>query len=34
MRVLACAKASSTLERPHFAANVPISDRPPGKTGV
>ena len=34
MRVLACAKASSTLERPHFAANVPISDRPPGKTGA
>lgn len=28
-RVLVCAKATSTLERPHFAANVPISDRPP-----
>lgn len=31
MRVLACAKATSTLERPHLAANVPISDRPPNK---
>jgi hypothetical protein len=29
MRVLACAKAVSTLERPTVAANVPISDRPP-----
>jgi hypothetical protein len=28
-RVLACAKATSTLERPHLIANVPISDRPP-----
>ncbi|HVR62997.1 MAG TPA: hypothetical protein VMU50_13930, partial [Polyangia bacterium] len=31
IRVLACAKATSTLERPHFAVNVPISDRPPDK---
>jgi hypothetical protein len=29
-RVLACAKAASTLERP-VAVSVPISDRPPGK---
>jgi hypothetical protein len=29
MRVLACAKAASTLARPVAAANVPISDRPP-----
>jgi hypothetical protein len=28
-RVLACAKAVSTLERPTVAANVPIADRPP-----
>jgi hypothetical protein len=34
VRVLACVKASSTLERPHFAANVPISDRPPDKNGA
>ncbi|HEX3697780.1 MAG TPA: hypothetical protein VH374_20570 [Polyangia bacterium] len=34
VRVLACAKATSTLERPHFAANVPISDRPPDKPGA
>jgi hypothetical protein len=29
VRVLACAKAASTLARPVAAANVPISDRPP-----
>lgn len=34
VRVLASAKATSTLERPHFAANVPISDRPPDKSGA
>ena len=34
IRVLACAKATSTLERPHFAVNVPISDRPPDKPGA
>jgi hypothetical protein len=28
-RVLACAKAASTLERPTAAAHVPIADRPP-----
>jgi len=32
-RVLVCAKAASTLERPHLAANVPISDRPPPVAG-
>ena len=29
VRVLACAKAVSTLERPAVVSNVPISDRPP-----
>jgi hypothetical protein len=29
MRVLACAKAASTLARPTAVSNVPISDRPP-----
>jgi hypothetical protein len=29
VRVLACAKAASTLTRPTTVANVPISDRPP-----
>jgi hypothetical protein len=29
VRVLACAKAVSTLERPTMVSNVPISDRPP-----
>ena len=29
LRVLACAKAVSTLERPHTVSNAPISDRPP-----
>ena len=29
MRVLACAKAVSTLERPHTVSDAPISDRPP-----
>lgn len=29
-RTLACAKATSTLERPVAASNVPIGDRPPG----
>jgi hypothetical protein len=29
LRVLACAKAASTLERPHTVSNAPISDRPP-----
>jgi hypothetical protein len=29
VRVLACAKAVSTLERPVIVSNVPISDRPP-----
>jgi hypothetical protein len=29
IRVLACAKAVSTLERPHTVSNAPISDRPP-----
>jgi hypothetical protein len=29
MRVLACAKAVSTLERPTIVSNAPISDRPP-----
>ncbi|HET6151254.1 MAG TPA: hypothetical protein VFH68_27200 [Polyangia bacterium] len=29
VRVLACAKAVSTLERPHTVSNAPISDRPP-----
>ena len=28
-RTLACAKAVSTLERPHTVSNAPISDRPP-----
>ena len=30
-RVLACAKAASTLERPTLVAHVPIADRPPDK---
>lgn len=30
-RVLASAKAVSTLERPSFVSHVPIADRPPGK---
>jgi hypothetical protein len=29
VRVLACAKTTSTLTRPIMTANVPISDRPP-----
>ena len=29
VRVLACAKAHSTLERPTVVSDVPISDRPP-----
>jgi len=29
LRVLACAKAASTLTRPTAVSNVPISDRPP-----
>jgi ribosomal protein S27AE len=29
MRTLACTKATSTLERPVAATNVPIADRPP-----
>jgi hypothetical protein len=29
VRVLACAKAVSTLERPAVVSNAPISDRPP-----
>jgi hypothetical protein len=29
VRVLACAKAVSTLERPHTVSDAPISDRPP-----
>jgi hypothetical protein len=29
VRVLACAKAVSTLERPSVVSNAPISDRPP-----
>jgi hypothetical protein len=33
LRVLACAKAASTLERPTAVANVPISDRPPRSSG-
>jgi hypothetical protein len=31
-RTLACAKAASTLERTVAAANVPIADRPPGRS--
>ena len=31
-RVLASARTVSTLERPVFLANVPIADRPPGKS--
>jgi hypothetical protein len=33
VRVLACAKAVSTLERPSVVSNAPISDRPP-KPGI